>query len=284
MKRRELALGLLGLTFGGCHRIPSPTTSRVVSLSPSTTEAVFALGAGDSLVGRSQHCDFPSEVARLPSVGGYAEPDVERILALRPSLVVGERGPAGPALGERLVAHGIATYFPPTDTVAEVGAMLVGLAERLGRREAGERVRGELLAKLARISTWAQKLAPVTVVVVLDAKPLVVAGPGGFLDELLRLAGGTNAIKLGGAYPTIDIERLLAVDPAVLIDATDVRDLPSSLPGLEGWARLSAVREGRVRKLTEATAMRPGPRLAQGLVAVATLLHPEAPAWDSLPP
>ncbi len=282
LKRRELVLGLAGLGLAGlglagCGRSSVSTTTRVVSLSPSTTEAMFALGAGDLLVGRSQHCDFPPEVTRLPSVGGYAEPDVERILALGPSLVVGERGPAGPSLERRLVGHGIATFFPPTGTVDEVGAMLLALGERLGRRAEGLRVRAELAAELTRISEWGKTRPRISVVLVFDAKPLVVAGPGGFPDELLRLAGGINAIEGGGAYPTIDIERLLALDPAVLIDATDLREGPSSLPSLEGWSRLQAVRKGAVRKLTQATVMRPGPRLADGLAEVARLLHEQAP-------
>jgi len=253
---------------------------RVVSLAPSMTESLHAIGAGPLLVGRTTHCDRPAEVRSLPSVGGYAEPDVERVLGLAPTLVVGERGPAGPSLEERLRGHGIATFFPPTTTVAEVGAMLVGLGQRVGRAAEGEGARANLEASIARIASWSRERPSVSAVMVFDAKPLFVAGPGGFPDELLRLAGGTNAVTGGGAFPTLDVERLLALDPAVIVDATDTLEGPSRLIALEGWERLSAVRAGRVRKLASDAAMRPGPRLAEGLLAVVRALHGEVPALE----
>ncbi|MEJ7733560.1 MAG: helical backbone metal receptor, partial [Polyangiaceae bacterium] len=95
---------------------------RVVSLSPSTTETVFALGAGAELVARSRQCDFPPEAARLPAVGGYADPNVEAIIALAPTLVVGARGPAGPVLEAALRGKGIATFFPETESLAQIQA------------------------------------------------------------------------------------------------------------------------------------------------------------------
>jgi iron complex transport system substrate-binding protein len=256
----------------------------VVSLAPSTTEAIAALGGLPLLVGRSAHCDFPVEVTRLPSVGGYADPDVERILGLLPSLVVGERGPAGPALEERLRARGIATFFPPTASVAEIEAMLVELGERLGRVEAGRRARATLERRLARISEWGHARRPVRAVLVFDARPLYVAGPGGFPDELLRLAGGTNAVTTGGAYPTLDLERMLALDPDVIVDASAMDTGASTLGSLEGWSSLRAVREGRVRRLEGSSALRPGPRLADGARALAKALHGEAPPADSEEP
>src|SRR5258707_15896998 len=102
----------LALTFASCARKSMPVASipRIVSLSPNTTETLFAIGAGDRLVGRSRFCDYPPEVRSIPSVGGYVDPSLEAILALAPHLVVGARGPAGPALAEKLGAIGIATF------------------------------------------------------------------------------------------------------------------------------------------------------------------------------
>lgn len=285
MTRRGLFTAALGFWLEGCRRVSDDVRPvRVVSLAPSTTEALHALGAIDLLVGRSAHCDFPPEVARLPSVGGYAEPDVERILALAPTLVVGERGPAGPGLDERLRAHGIATFFPPTATVAEIGAMLVALGERLGRRADGERARVELDRRLARLAAWARERSSPRVVLVFDARPLFVAGPGGFPDELVRLAGGTNAVTTGGAYPTLDVERLLALDPEVIVDATDMQGRGSDLARVEGFSRLRAVREGKVRPLVGAAALRPGPRLAEGVRALALAIHGVAPSENEVAP
>src|SRR5262252_4161633 len=105
---------------------------RIVSLSPSTTEALFALGAGERVVGRSRFCNYPPEVAKIPSVGGYVDASLEVILALSPDLVVGARGPAGPGLVEKLGALGIPTFFPATESMAQIDEMIEALGDRLG--------------------------------------------------------------------------------------------------------------------------------------------------------
>jgi iron complex transport system substrate-binding protein len=256
------------------------TPRRVVSLSPSTTEAMFAIGAQQLLVGRSAQCDFPDASRKLPSVGGFADPNVEAILALRPTLVIGSRGPAGPGLEDKLRGHGIATLFPPTGSAAEVAAMLRSLGKRFGVAPAAERVAGEMQARITRIESWAKKQKPVSAVMVFDISPVYVAGPGGFPDELLRLAGARNVIDRGGSWPTVDVERLLVLDPDVIIDAMAVGHgdaKPSRLVDAPGWGELRAVKEGRVRRLQGASALRPGPRLAEGLADVAHALHDQDP-------
>lgn len=109
---------------------------RVVSLSPSTTEAVCAVGATAQLVGRSRFCDYPPEVAGLPEIGGYVDPNLEAIVALSPDLVVGARGPAGAAIATQLEERGIATFLPRTETLAEVDSMIRGIGKELDRAEA----------------------------------------------------------------------------------------------------------------------------------------------------
>src|SRR3954453_5609120 len=124
---------LLALLAFACRSRDTPSSSkntatRVVSLSPNTTETLFAVGGGNRVVGRSRFCDYPAEVVKIPSVGGYVDASLEAILALRPDLVVGARGPAGPALSEKLGAIGIATFFPPTESMAEIDAMIAELS------------------------------------------------------------------------------------------------------------------------------------------------------------
>ena len=109
------------------------TPSRIVSLSPSTTETVAALGALSSLVGRSRYCDYPPEVKKLPEVGGYVDPNVEAILALRPDLVIGARGPAGRRIDDTLRSRGVDTYFPATESIADIFEMIRGVGARIDR-------------------------------------------------------------------------------------------------------------------------------------------------------
>jgi iron complex transport system substrate-binding protein len=253
--------------------------ARVVSLSPNTTEVLFAIGAGGVLVGRSQQCDHPPAARALPSVGGFAAPNLEAVLALRPSLVVGARGPAGPEIERRLRAYGIATFFPPAASVKDVEALIVTLGDKLGRGAAAREKRGQIQAQMAETRAWVAQRKPVRVVMVFDHSPIYVAGSSGFVVELLRLAGGENIVTAGGAYPAVPLERILTLDPDVIIDAVSPEDQtarPSPLREVPGWSELRAVKEGRLRRLRSSTPLRPGPRLAEGLDELVRVIHGRA--------
>lgn len=263
---------------------------RVVSLSPATTETLFALGAGARVVGRSRHCDTPPEAQALPVVGGYADPSLEAILALRPTLVAGARGPASEAIAQRLEARGLATYFPRTESVAEVQAMIQGLGARVARpREASLAITlmNARFRELADAVAAARERArargaggaatPPRVLFVFGKEPVVVAGPGSFPGELLERAGARNVVTEGGAYPTLGLERVALLDPDVVIDGSVPHEgageaLSANRPG---WRTVRAVREGRVALLRDASPLRPGPRLAEGAVVLARLLVPD---------
>lgn len=267
-----------GRSSASDHTNGSDKIRRIVSLSPSTTEAVFALGAGSLLVGRSAQCDYPAAAKALPSVGGYAAPDVERVVGLKPDWVVGSQGPSGPQLEQRLKGLRITTFFAPTRSLADIDSMLEKFGQRLSRTQAANALRHAIEQRVRRIESWAAKRPRIGVVMVFDASPLFVAGPGGFSDELLRRAGATNLITKGGAYPTIDLEKLLALDPEVIIDASDMGGQgPSKLGKRPSWNKLRAVREGKVRRLASDSAMRPGPRIAEGLTLLAKLIHQAEP-------
>jgi iron complex transport system substrate-binding protein len=281
--RRASLASLIALAVAACSRGErAASATRVVSISPSTTEAVFAIGAGPLLAGRSSYCDYPPEAEKLPIVGGFADPSVEKIVALRPSLVVGARGPAGPSLAQALEKHAIGTYFPETESIAQIEAMLVELGRRLGHDAGAAAAVAAIEAKRKRVAAAIAGRPRVRAVFLFDAAPIVAAGPGGFPDELIREAGGANLITTGGPYPTIDLERLLALDPEVILDGaadmatkgdasrlTALRDAP-------GWKNLRALREGRVHALAAGSALRPGPRIGDGLIAVARALHGDA--------
>lgn len=257
---------------------PAATAARIVSLSPSTTEAAFAVGAGSKLVGRSRYCDFPAEVSKVPQVGGYVDPSFEAILALQPDLVIGARGPAGSAIAEKLEARGIEAYFPPTESFAAIEEMILGVGERTGR---AAEARAEVHALQARIAAVEGAVAPLPrprVLLVFGLAPLSVAGPSSFADEMIRRAGGDNVITLGGSYPTIGAEQVLALDPDVIVNAAMMEEGASVRLRKDApqWARVRAVQSDRVMTITSEAALRPGPRVAEGLALLARALHPEA--------
>jgi iron complex transport system substrate-binding protein len=279
VRLRQLVLVLCALTLA-CSKRTAPahdeTAQRVVSLSPSTTEAVFAVGAGDKLVGRSRYCDFPPEAAALPQVGGYVDPNLEAILSLRPDLVVGARGPSGSAIADKLSARNIGTYFPEAESFAAIDAMILGVGERTGRASAAHGVVDSIHARIATVERATAALPKTRVLVVFGLEPLSVAGPTSFADEIVRRAGGENVVKDGGAYPTIGIEHTIALDPDVIVNAAMMEERAADRlrKDAPGWSKVRAVQTEHVATITSEALLRPGPRIGEGLAIFAEAIHP----------
>jgi iron complex transport system substrate-binding protein len=250
----------------------------VVSLSPSTSEALFAIGAGDTVVGRSRYCDYPPEILHVPEVGGYVDPSFEVILSLRPDLVAGARGPSGRDIADRFVARGIATYFPETESFAQIDEMILGLGARTGHAKEAEAVVQGVHAREEEVERKASALPKVRTLLVFGLEPIVVAGPGSFADEMVQHAGGDNVVKAGGHYPTLGIERVIALDPEVVIDAAigESRGVERINAQAPGWREVRAVKLGHVSTLSDEVVLRPGPRVGQGLATIEAAIHQEA--------
>jgi iron complex transport system substrate-binding protein len=251
--------------------------TRIVSLSPSTTETLFVIGAGDKVVGRSRYCDWPPEVLKLPQIGGYVDPSYEAILARRPDLVTGARGPAGAAMSERLDARGIMTFLPQTESFAQIDAMILGLGERTGHTKEAKTTVDALDARVVAIEKAVATRPRVRVLLVFGLEPLSVAGPSSFAEEMIRRAGGTNAVTEGGGYPTIGVEHVMTLDPDVVVNAAiaEAHGKERLNKDTPGWARVRAVVQGRVVPITDESVLRPGPRIGDGLAALARAIHPD---------
>lgn len=286
-RRRQLQALLYGALGGwsalgtGCRGsgVAADKITRIVSTSPSTTEMVFALSRGADLVGRSSYCDHPRDALLIESIGGFADPNLERILALRPTLVCGERGPAGPEFVAALERHGLQTFFPPIDRVDDVARAIEELATKLAVDARGAEVVTALRSTLAGVAASVHERKAPTVVMLFDWKPLVAAGPGSFPDEIVALAGGRNALESGIKYPKLSSEGLLALDPDVIIDGSagayseSPAELARTIPGLSA---LRAALTARLHRLEGTAALRPGPRIGEGVEQVARFLHPGA--------
>jgi iron complex transport system substrate-binding protein len=290
MTRRGFAAAALAVAValaGGCSRAqpgsaPAREAHRIVSTSPGTTEALFAVGAGDRVVGRSRFCDYPPEASRVPAVGGVTDTDFEAVVQLGPDLVVGVPGLAALHMTEKLATFGIPTWFPNTDSLAEVDAMILGMGQRTGHADDARRVVDRIDAQRAAVSrAVATERAP-RVLLVVDLGPVVATGPKTFLDEVLRTAGGVNVLSAGVAWQTIDFEQIAELDPDVVVDASSVNvGGPSRITAdLRGWGDVRAVREGRVVAVTDPRVLRPGPRVSEGIAALARGLHPRAAVPD----
>ena len=252
-----------GAASGGVRWLgPRPPSAprRVVSLAPSLTDTVLALGKRGVLAGVTRYDDAP-EVASLPRVGGFLDPSPEAVVALRPDLVLWITDGGALPLVERIAAVGIPVLAIPVVSVADVLACARTVGEALGDGAGGERLARSLsdVVEAARHRAAAGPRPRVLFVVGRD--PLVVAGPGSYPDELLRLAGGENVVRGGPAWPVYPIERAVADDPALVIDAA-VLEAPEGIRRLEA---VPAVRRGAVYRLGDDAALRPGPRLGRAL-------------------
>jgi iron complex transport system substrate-binding protein len=247
---------------------PPVEVRRVVTLAPSLTDIVLELGAGERLVGVSRF-DERSEVAKLPRVGGFVDPSIEAVLALKPDLLLVQPGPGNRRPVEALAEMGTPVLSLSLGTVSDVLAAERIIGRVLGRAERGEALARRLEETRSRIRTRAGGSKPVRVLFVYGFDPLVVAGPGSFADELLTDAGGINvAANASSPYPLYSVERAILARPEVVVDGADVpsgRDQLRSLPGLK---------EARWVQLPDRSLLHPGPALERGLVELFALLHP----------
>lgn len=251
---------------------------RIVSMAPSNTEILFALGLGERVVGVTSWCNYPPETAGVEKVGDSWAPDYEKIVALEPDLVLAV-GTAESELVKRLEGLGLKVFILQAETVLQVPEDIEQVAAITGVPEKGAEVASDLRRRIeavqGRVGVVTEGERP-TVFWVLDAD-LWTVGPGSFVHDLIVMAGGVNiAGTLGQAYGQLSLETVLEADPDVIIIPLLDPSLPEALGRLSGWSSLRAVRDGRVYQIDPDVVSRPGPRIADALEEVAKLLYPSA--------
>lgn len=268
------AAALVGCADEPARDAPTEGRLRIVSLAPSVTETLFAIGAGDSVVGVSNDCNHPPRVRTLPRVGGYVCPEAERILALSPTLVVGTTLAAHREVMEVLERKGVRTLVIPEKGLKELHEGVLRLGEAVGRRGEAERLwRGmkRALDEIKRRTADAER--PRTLVLV-GFDPMVAVGRRGFINELLEICGGENALETAAPYPQLDAEAVLVAAPEVIIEVLmgGETTLSSSLLSRLG-AAVPAVRDGRVFRVDPDLFCRPGPRVVEAARELERILH-----------
>jgi iron complex transport system substrate-binding protein len=233
---------------------------RIVSLSPAVTELLFALGAGDRVVGRTTWCDYPPAARAVPSVGDGLNPNVEAVAARRPDLVVLYRSPLNETAAAQLTRLGIAAAVVRQDRLEDVVRAARLLGRLTGRSAAGDSLADSLSRLLAARSPPAP--APARLAFVVWDNPPMVIGGGSYLDEVATLAGAVNVFQdIGAASATVALETIAERDPdviAVVRDSTEPE--PPPFARRPEWRVIRAVRERRFVYLTGSLFGRPGPR------------------------
>jgi len=244
--------------------LPAPA-QRVVSLAPHATELLFAVGAGDQVVGAVNHSDYPPAARDVRRVGGYDAVDLERIVALEPHLVVAWGSGNGPRVIERLRELGIPVYVSEPRTLAGIAAALERLGTLTGHgargREGAERFRARRDALRRRYAD----AEPVTMLYQIWDRPLMTVNGEHLISDIIRLCGGRNAFADAATLaPTITREAVLGADPEAIVASGMGASRPEWLDAWREWPRLAAVRGGHLYHVHPDLLQRHGPRILEG--------------------
>jgi len=249
---------------------------RVVSLAPANTEMAFAIGAGSKLVAGTSYDDYPPAATKLPKIGGFSNPSIEKIVAFRPDLVLATGGVQAALYGQ-LTRLGLKVFVVNPSTLDGVYTDLTDLGQLMGVSAQANALVASLKQRAAAIEQRVAGLPRETVFVEIYSKPLMTAGTGTYIDDLVTLAGGTNiGDSAGSGYPTFSEETLFKD-----IATTGSMASPGQIAKRSGYLALQAIKNHRIYVIDQDYLDRPGPRLIDGLAALAAAIHPQAFASPS---
>lgn len=257
--------------------LPAPA-QRIVSLAPSITESLFAIGAGAQVVGVTDYCNYPPEAKQRRHVGGMTTPSVEAIAALRPDLIlVSMEGNLREDFAN-LTALGVPVAVTNPRSIEGIYGSLSMLGTLTGHTDSASHLVAALRDRQHAIITAIPSRKP-RVLLLVSLQPLIAAGDRTFITELLTLAGARNcAAGLHLTYPTLSREAVVKDDPEAIFVMSDVLSTPEALVQMyPEWKRLSAVRNGRVHRIEADIVSRPGPRAVDGLQILSSFIHRNRP-------
>lgn len=250
---------------------------RFISLAPNLTEIVYAIGAGDRLVGNTTYCDYPPEAKTVPKVGDTLQPSIERILGLRPQLVLVSTASQLEAFTKQLNEQKIAVYITNPRSLEEVFGSITTVGDLLG---AGDRAAGlvaDLRKRTSAVEEAIKHVKPLKVFYQVSGEPLYTIGRDAYLTDLVRRAGGVSATAdVPGAFPRFSNEAASAAQPEAIILPTGGSMGTANSTVAAALKNSPAAVSNRVYKINDDHLSRPGPRLVDGLEEMARALQPEA--------
>ncbi|WHZ21360.1 MAG: Vitamin B12 ABC transporter, substrate-binding protein BtuF [Nitrospira sp.] len=296
MKRRQQGI-LTGMPFmanitprtfvddAGRKLYVAKVPSRVVSLAPSITEMLFALGLDEQIVGVTEFCDFPAAASTKPKVG-YANPNLESLLALRPDMVIAPREFSRANILAKLDELKVPVFLIEASSLENIFSHIHQLGRIFDRSTSAHAVTLAMRRRMAEISSLVEPLPRRRVLYVLNSRPLITVGPGSYIHQMIGLAGGVNiASEASAPYPRLEMETVLKENPEVIIfPMGSVETVPrSEQQEWRRWTTLSAVQQQHLREVSADALNRPGPRVMEGLAQLARVIHPEAFPSDTAP-
>ncbi|HEY3426201.1 MAG TPA: cobalamin-binding protein [Negativicutes bacterium] len=299
-KRQQLTLGLLvllmlvfwlttdnfGLVGQLAHNVKPETIDtkgvflaakpqRIVSMSPGNTEILFALGAGDRVVGVTSFCDYPEQAKAKPKIGGFYTPDVETIVTLAPDIVFAA-GDVQSRYISSLQQAGIPVVSIEPKTMPEVLAAITVISELIGEQANGAVLHAALANQLEQVHQLTKATTPRRVFLEVWDMPFLTVGSKSFISDIITQAGGISAaIDRDVDYTPCDFETLYAYDPETYITINRTQEESRTVSNRPELAEITAIKENQVYHMQDDILARPGPRSFTGLAQLAKLLHPE---------
>ena len=268
---------VLVLVFVGTLPAGEAVPRRIVSLTPTITETLFALKAGERVVGVTRFCNYPPEAEKRVKVGGLMDTDIEAILALRPDLVIAEHQQM---VVKKLQELGLEVLTVKCQNMDELLSAFTEIGQRIGLEAEAEALVDTIRRRIAEVTEALKDASRPRVLVVVGRHPLVGAGRGTFLDQLVSIAGGDNILADSQrAYPIVSMETVLLRQPDIIVECSGSmagEDLTEEAQqAWSRWSSLSAVRSGRVYVSRSDALLRPGPRIPQALDELVGFFHPD---------
>ena len=221
------ALCVCAVAFASAAKASAPM--RIVSLAPSVTETLFALGAGPEVVGVSQYCDYPPQVRDLPRVGSFLTPNLEAIIALRPTLIVGLELSSDVRQIRALNSMGYPVLLVSDDSLDQIEASIEKVGARIDRDAEARRLVARIQSQIAAVQNRLANVKPLRALMLVGHQPIVAVGPGTYLDELMRIARADNIVRtVGEQWPHLSMEFIIAMRPEVILDGAMGSDPASS--------------------------------------------------------
>jgi iron complex transport system substrate-binding protein len=249
------------------------TPQRIVSLAPSNTEILFALGLGDKVVGVTDYCDYPPEALNKTKVGGYANPDIEKIVALNPDLVLVAYGTPMDVI-ITMVGLGLTVFGIKTTDLDDLLDDIRRIGEITDKELEAQALTAAMESRIQAVTNQTEELEQrPRVFYIVWHDPLWTAGSGTFINELIEKAGGVNICQNISGYATINLEEVVARDPEIIITSEWSYDWAMNETG--PLASTNASQTGRIYTCDDDLVQRPGPRLVEGLEWFAHFIHPE---------
>ncbi|KPK97490.1 MAG: hypothetical protein AMJ95_08810 [Omnitrophica WOR_2 bacterium SM23_72] len=257
------------------------SVERYVSLSPATTEILFALGLKDKIVAVTTFCNYPEETKKISKIGTFSEPNIEIIISLKPTIVFATGLEQTPVVS-RLKKFGLRVVVSDPKNIAELFESLTQIGKATGREEAAEKLKENMLRRLEAVKAKAAMISAdkrLSVFIEIWHDPLMTAGPGSFVDELINLAGAKNiANDAPRAYSRFSNEVIIERNPDVIILGymDKANESVQLIKNRVGWQNIAAVKNNRIIKdIDPDLILRPGPRLIEGLERIYQSLYDE---------